>query len=61
MNQNTYMKLTGTIFLIIAVAHLLRAVLGWNVVIGTTVIPLWISWIGVIVAGCLSYQGLSKR
>ena len=61
MNPSTYMKLTGTIFLIIALVHLLRAILGWPVMVGSMMVPVWASWVAFLVAGYLSYQGLSKK
>jgi hypothetical protein len=42
------------IFVLVAVAHLLRLVFGWDVVIGGAVIPMWISVVGIIVAGGLA-------
>jgi len=38
--------------------HLLRIVLELGVIIGETVIPMWWSWIAVIIAGSLAYHGL---
>jgi hypothetical protein len=32
--------------------------LGWPIVIDNWTAPMWVSWIGLIVAGCLSYFGL---
>ncbi len=45
----------GIIFGAVAIVHFLRLVFGWPVVIDGWVAPLWISWIGVIVAGYISY------
>ena len=58
MNQSTYMKVTGIIFLVIAVLHLYRAIASLPVVIGDFSIPVAASWIGVVIAGFLSYRGL---
>lgn len=58
MNGKNYNLLTGVIFLVIAVLHLLRLVYGWEAVIGGWTVPIWLSWIAVAVAGYLSYQGL---
>jgi hypothetical protein len=61
MSNRTYIKTTGVIFTIIALAHLLRIINGTAVVLGTITIPILLSWIAVLVAGYLAYQGLRKR
>lgn len=61
MNQKTYNIVTGVIFLIIVILHLLRIILGWSATIGTIVIPIWLSWIALVVAGYLVYQGLKSK
>jgi hypothetical protein len=35
----------------------LRLLRGWQVTIGDIVVPLWVSWIGLAIAGYLAYQG----
>ena len=55
--QKNYLLVTAVIFLIIAVLHLLRIVLGWHAEIGGWTVPMWLSWIAVLVAGFLSYSG----
>lgn len=49
------LKLVGVIFLIIALVHLLRLAFGWTLIVGEANIPLWLSWLGVIIPGYLSY------
>lgn len=58
MTHKTYLTLTGAIFLLIAVLHLLRAIYGWDAAIGGWVVPLWLSWVALVVAGYLGYQGI---
>ncbi len=58
MAQKTYNVITSIIFIIVGVMHLLRIVYGWSMVIGTWTAPLWVSWIGVIVALALVIYGL---
>jgi hypothetical protein len=31
--------------------------LGWSIVIDAWTVPLWLSWVGVIISGGLSYFG----
>ena len=60
MNTKTYSLVTGVIFLIIAVMHALRIVYGWEAMIGGWAVPIWFSWIGVLLAGFLSYTGITS-
>ena len=57
MDQRTYNIVAATLFLIIAVLHLLRVILGWPARIGGLDIPLWASWLAILVAGGLAYCG----
>jgi hypothetical protein len=59
MDQKTFTLLAGVIFAIVALLHLLRICMGWPVVIDDWAIPMWVSWIALVVAGGLSYFGLS--
>ena len=58
MDQKTFDAVAGGIFTVVALAHLLRIVMGWSVVIGGWDVPMWVSWVGLIVAGALSYFAL---
>jgi uncharacterized membrane protein len=62
MSQKTYLKTAGLVFLIIAVLHLLRLVLGWSAVFEGWSVPQWLSAVALVVAGYLGYEGfrLSK-
>jgi hypothetical protein len=51
---------TGTllaiiVFTIVAVAHLLRLVDGTQIVVGNTIIPMWVSFVGVLVPGLIAF------
>ena len=61
MSSKAYYSITGVIFLVIGVLHLLRILNSWPVNIGTFVVPMWLSWAGAIVASYLSYQSLKKK
>jgi len=41
---------TATLFLVVAIIHLLRIIFGWSVEIGGLSIPFWASWLDVLVA-----------
>ena len=59
MNQKMFVVLAGVIFAIVALAHLLRIFMGWTIVIDNWTVPMWLSWIALVIAGGLSYFGLS--
>jgi hypothetical protein len=63
MNQKSFSLIAGIIFTIIALLHLLRIVYGWTAAIGGWIVPEWISWVALVIAGSLGYVGLglSKR
>jgi len=44
-------------FALVALLHLLRLVMGWSVMIDAWTVPMWVSWVGLVVAGGLSYYG----
>ena len=42
----------------VALFHLVRSYMGWPVMIGDWSVPMWVSWIGVVVPGGLAFFGL---
>lgn len=58
MSQKTFALIAGIIFTLVALAHLTRIFQGWPVVIATYAVPMWVSWLGLIVTGVLAYYGL---
>jgi hypothetical protein len=61
MSSKTYFKVTGVIFLVVALVHLARAINGWSLELNTWSMPMLASWVGFLVAGYLAYQGLAKK
>ena len=61
MDQRTYNTVTAVLFLIMAVLHLLRIIFGWPARIGDLDIPIWASWLALIVTGALAYFGLRQN
>jgi len=57
MSQRIFSLVAGAVFGLVALAHVLRIVFGWSVVIQDFAVPVWASWIAVIVAGYLAYEG----
>ena len=59
LDQKTFVLLAGVVFAIVALAHLLRIFMGWPIVIDTWTVPMWLSWIALVIAGGLGFYGLS--
>jgi hypothetical protein len=51
MKNKAFTKVASVFFGIVALAHVSRLVLGWQVTVGTAVLPVWMSGLGVVVAG----------
>ena len=58
MDRKTFLTAAGVIFAVVALVHLTRIYMGWPIEIGTWMVPMWVSWIGLVVAGTLSFFGL---
>ena len=51
--MRSYLTISGTIFGLVTLLHLGRLLRHWPVVLNTWPVPLWISAIGLVVAGSL--------
>jgi len=56
MDKNQSLLIAAIIFGIVGFLHLLRSIFGWQVVIDNFSIPLYFSYIAVIVLGYLSWS-----
>ena len=56
--MQTYLQISGTLFGLIAVGHLLRLFRHWPVDLAGYAVPLWVSWIGLLLTGGLSVWAL---
>lgn len=57
MTEKTFSTLAAAIFGVVAVLHLVRILIGWSIVVDGWTVPMWVSWVGLIIAGALSYSG----
>ncbi|CAN7670560.1 hypothetical protein LJR231_005333 [Phyllobacterium sp. LjRoot231] len=57
MTEKTFSILAAAIFGVVAVLHLVRILIGWSIVVDGWTVPMWVSWVGLIIAGALSYYG----
>jgi len=57
MNSKRYAQITGLLFAVIAILHLLRLILRWEAFIAGWRVPEWLSIAAFAAAGFLSYNG----
>ena len=57
MDRKTFCMLAGIIFTFVALFHLVRIFMEWPVMIGDWSVPIWVSWVALIVAGGLALFG----
>jgi len=60
MTSRNFALLAAVIFAVMAVVHLVRALSGWTITLGTAEFPLWASWIAFIVIGGLAVLGFTS-
>lgn len=60
MNKRNTLAVAGLALLFAGLVHLVRVVLGWEIVIDGTVIPLWVSYIIIIVGGYVGFSALGQ-
>ena len=57
MTQRTFFLIAAAMFSLIALGHAIRLLFGWHVTVENVVVPVWVSWIALAIAGYLAYQG----
>lgn len=61
MTQKQFNLVSGTLFAIIALLHLLRLINGWNALVANRPVPMGASVVALIVMGYLAWQGFRLR
>ena len=59
MSQRIYIGVSGFIFDLVFLLHLLRIVFSWKAQIGGVEMPMWVSWVSLVVAGYLALTAYS--
>ena len=54
MGTKVYCVVSGILFDLVAIAHLIRLVYAWPVHIGPVTVPIFVSWFGMIVPAVLA-------
>lgn len=57
MNQKTFSLIASVIFLLIGLLHALRLALGWDAVVNTWAVPMWVSWVALVITLYLASEG----
>lgn len=58
MDQKTVAVVSGVLFGLMALLHLLRLILGWEANIAGWNVPVWLSVVFLVVAAWLSWENL---
>jgi hypothetical protein len=61
MNPKTYCVVSGTVFAVVALVHLVRALAGWPITIDGWTVPVALSWPAALVAGALAIAAFTAR
>ena len=62
--MRAYILISGAIFGVVALVHVVRLLLDWPAQVAGWVVPIWISWIAIFAAGALcvwAFRLVSKR
>ena len=54
--KKPFTTITVGIFVLVALVHVLRLVWGWEVTIQGSIVPMWVSVVGVVIAGYLAFM-----
>ena len=55
VNQRTFFLIAGTLLTLVAVLHFVRVIFQAPIILAGWQVPMWLSWIGTLVAGFLGY------
>lgn len=61
MTSQSFSRLAAAIFALGALAQLSRALMGFNMMAGSMMVPLWASWIAAILLGLLAWAGFMAQ
>ena len=59
MDRERYLVISGSIFGMIALLHLVQMLGGLTLTIGVWTVPVWLSLVALIVSALLSYRGIT--
>lgn len=53
MGRKAYLIISGSIFGLISIMHMVRLINRWTFQLGDWTFPVWISWFGLFISGTL--------
>jgi len=56
--EHDYFVISSGIFILVVSLHFLRIFYGWDLYVGDFLVPNILSWVAILVAGYMSYEGL---
>ncbi len=59
--METYRRVSGAVFAIVAIGHAARAAAGLPLVVGSQSIPVWVSWVFAVGAALLALWAFGGR
>lgn len=59
MKTKIYLLTSAVIFTVIVILHLARIFYSWPAAIGFVSVPVWVSYLAVIIAAYLAYHGFT--
>ena len=61
MTSQGFSRLAAIIFALGALAQLSRALMGFNMMAGSMMVPLWLSWLAALLLGLLAWAGFMAQ
>ena len=55
MSNRPFTLIASLIFALMAAVHVIRLVTGFQVIAGSHAIPMWVSWVGILVPALLAW------
>jgi hypothetical protein len=52
--MRAYLQISGTLFGVVALAHVLRVAEKWPIEVGGWFVPMWVSMVGFLLTGALA-------
>ncbi len=52
--QKAALYTSGAVFAVVAVAHMVRLITGFEIVVNGVIVPVWVSFLGALIAALLA-------
>jgi len=61
IKRSDFLLYAGILFILIGTLHLLRSLFSWQVIIGNFIVPVWWSYLAVVLAALMAYHAFKFR